>query len=114
MTNRLRLFTLLSAMLLVLGNGAAFGTDCTVCERNLVNCRTPAQSKFVACMNAEKSSCSSKCASDCRSQKDSQRCTIDCVRTCSGVGNCRATFTSVTNQCGTTYQNCKKDCTIPR
>ena len=114
MTNRQFTFSLFSAAFLLMGQSMALAVECATCERNLANCRMPAQAKFVTCMNGAKTECSNKCATDCKGQKDSQRCTINCVRSCQGAGSCQATFASVTTLCGNTYQACKKDCTIPK
>jgi|DewCreStandDraft_4_1066084.scaffolds.fasta_scaffold19813_4 hypothetical protein len=93
--------------------GHASAVECAVCERRLVDCRAPAQEKFVACMNQQQSDCSLRCANECKTQRELQRCTINCVRTCQNAGDCRATFASVTNRCVNAYDICKRDCTIP-
>jgi len=114
MTNRKFAIALWSAAFLLAGQSLALGIECATCERNLADCRLPAQSKFVTCMNGAKSECSGRCANDCKGKKDSQRCTINCVRSCQGAGSCQTIFASVATLCGNTYQACKKDCTIPK
>lgn len=101
------------AAVLLAGPGAAQGVECAVCERRLVDCRTPAQEKFVACMNDQKSDCSIRCANECSTQREVQRCTINCVRSCQGARSCHATFARVANRCSSEYEMCKRDCTIP-
>ena len=114
MTSRQILYAVWSAAFLLIGQSAASALDCAACERNLSDCRMPAQQKFVGCMNGQKTECAGKCSNSCKDQKNSQGCIIECVRSCQGGGACQATFASVNKSCGTTYQTCKKDCTIPR
>ena len=102
-------FSAFAFLLLNLGLGHA--VECTVCERKLADCRSPAQAKFVSCMNSEKSQCSTKCANDCRNQAETQRCTLNCVKTCQTSAGCQGTFTTATNSCNNDYQSCRKDCT---
>jgi hypothetical protein len=112
MTVRQLLLAALAAALLA--PGPALGVECSVCDRKLVDCRAPAQAKYVACMNDDKSSCNAKCSNDCRDQKEAQRCTLNCVKACPGARSCRVTFINVTDRCSNEYQACKKDCTVPR
>jgi hypothetical protein len=114
MTNRQAFFALAGVLFLAFGSGIAHSVECTVCERNLVDCRTPAQAKYVTCMNAERSGCSNKCASDCKTQKEAQKCTLDCVRSCQGAGACKTAFNNVTFMCTNDYQACRKNCTFAR
>jgi hypothetical protein len=106
------MFATLAAGLLAAPSPAA-GVECPVCERRLVDCRAPAQAKFVACMNDQKSNCSVKCANHCKDRSEVQRCTVACVRSCEDAGQCRKAFNSATFRCGDEYQTCKRDCTIP-
>ena len=120
MTNhRLRL-TLWTALFLIVGFLAAAQTpvlsaDCVTCERNLADCRMPAQAKMTSCLNSQQSGCAAKCSDDCKNDKEAQKCTLNCAKSCqSGAGSCRATFASANSACTNTFVTCKKGCTVTR
>ena len=97
--------------LLVIVPGVALSANCSICERNFADCRMPAQPKFVACMNEQKTECGGKCTNDCKNQKNIQQCQIECARSCQGTASCRTVFRSAINACENTFSECKKGCT---
>ena len=120
MTSHRLLLTLWTALFLVsgfltFGQSPALSLECAACERNLADCRMPAQAKMTSCMNSQQSNCGAKCSEDCKNDKEAQKCTLNCVKSCqSGAGSCRATFASANTQCTNTFVTCKKGCTVTR
>jgi len=116
-----RLLPTLWAMIFLVSGFLSFGqtparsAECVVCERNLADCRMPAQAKMTSCMNGQQSNCGNKCSNDCKNDKEVQKCTVSCVKTCQeGTGSCRAAFASANTQCTNTFVACKKGCTLTR
>src|SRR5262249_4227056 len=114
-----RLGIFCAALFLLFSHGIARSVECTVCDKNLSDCRTPAHTQYVSCMKggsnrSGSTNCSTKCAADCKNNQALQKCTLDCVKACQGGATCQSTYTTASTQCTNTYRTCKKDCTASR
>ena len=115
MSYRQLITAVLTGVFLLLGQSLARTAECASCDRDLAGCRSPLQTRYVSCMNSDKSSCGAKCSNDCKNDKEAQKCTLACVKNCQGgSSSCQGTFTSANAQCMDKYRTCKNGCTITR